>query len=443
MDYDKRIRWIRNGHFAINFIIILFISIVISRTTFKICDAFEAREFLERAQYLPLIPWQVPVICVLLMILLGISNIAKSRLIQYQPILVRALCGIDLLIGLSISYYLNLSYKGILLLIIANMILYIKDQRTRIVFIVIALIIYSFFDYDVISIKLNMFSINEYIDYYPDMQRLYIYSIKNVFTSLNEVGFIAFIFMLLQEEISENQAIKQLNTKLEITAKELRLANEKLEEYAKESEEIAKMKERNRLAREIHDILGHTLTSITMGLEACLAILPFNSEKAGDQLQKILDTSKKGLLDVRRSVRELKVDTLHKYSLVKSLENLAKDINDCTDTKVNLNIVGNLMKLKNDEEQTIFRVIQESITNSMRHGKAKKIDLDIEFDYYKINIHIKDNGIGCKDLKNGFGLTHMAERVEMLNGTISFNTIENKGFMTDVSIPVRWGDAYD
>lgn len=443
VDYVKRIRWIRNGHFAINFIIILFISIVISRTTFKICDAFEAREFLERAQYLPLVPWQVPLICVLLMFLLGISNMIKSRLIQYQPILVRVLCGLDLLIGLSISYYLNFSYKGILLLIIANMILYIKDQRTRIVFIVISLISYSFFDYDVLSIKLNMFSINEYIDYYPDMQRLYIYSIKNVFTSLNEVGFIAFIFMLLQEEISENQAIKKLNTKLEITADELRLANEKLEEYAKQSEEVAKMKERNRLAREIHDILGHTLTSITMGLEACLAILPFNSDKASDQLHKILDTSKKGLLDVRRSVRELKVDTLHKYSLIKSLENLAKDINECTDTKVNLNIVGKLMKLKYDEEQTIFRVIQESITNSMRHGKAKRIDLDIQFDYYKINIHIKDDGIGCKDFKNGFGLIHMVERVEMLNGVIDFKSTENKGFITNVSIPVRWGDAYD
>lgn len=443
VNYDKRIRWIRNGHFAINFIIILFISIVISRTTLKICDEFEAREFLERAQYLPLIPWQVPVFCVLLMILLGISNIVKNKLSQIQPFLVRVLCGVDLLIGILISYYLNLSYKGILLLIIANMILYIKEQRTRIIYIVISLIVYSFFDYDVISIKLNMFSINEYIDYYPDMQRLYIYSIKNVFTSLNEVGFIAFIFMLLQEEISENKAIKELNSKLEITANELRLANEKLEEYAKESEEIAKMKERNRLAREIHDILGHTLTSITMGLEACLAILPFNSQKASDQLQKILETSKKGLLDVRRSVRELKVDTLKKYSLITSLENLAKDINECTDTVVHLNIIGKVMKLKNDEEQTIFRVIQESITNSMRHGKAKHIHLDIEFDYYKINIHIADDGIGCKGITSGFGLTHMAERVEMLNGTISFNTTKNNGFMTDVSIPVRWGDAYD
>ncbi|PKM93288.1 MAG: sensor histidine kinase [Firmicutes bacterium HGW-Firmicutes-1] len=443
VDYDKKIRWIRNGHYVINFIIILFISIIISETTLRICGKFEAREFLERAQYLPLIPWQVPVFCVLLMIIFAISNLVKSKFSLTQPVLIRILCVFDLIIGVSISYYLNLSYKGILLLIIANMILYIKEQRSRIIFIIISLIIYSFFDYDVISIKLNMFSINEYIDFYPDVQRLYIYSIKNVFTSLNEVGFIAFIFMLLQGEISENQAIKKLNSKLEITADELRTANEKLEEYARESEEIAKMKERNRLAREIHDILGHTLTSITMGIEACLAIFPIDVEKAKCQLEKILDTSKKGLLDVRRSVRELKVDTQKDYSLIKSIQNLTEDINECTDTVVKLEIVGEVMKLKNDEKQTIFRIIQESITNSMRHGKAKHIDVNIEFDYYKINIHIVDDGIGCETIKSGFGLTHMQERVDMLKGSIHYEAIKNKGFETKVSIPVRWGDAYD
>lgn len=443
MDYYKKIRWIRNCNYVINFIIILLISTIIYRTTLKICDGFEAREFLERAQYLPLVPWQVPVFCVLLMFLFAISNIMKNKFCLTKPVFIRILCGVDLVIGVSISYFLNLSYKGVLLLVIANMILYIKEQKIRIIFIIVSLIIYSIFDYDVISVKLNMFSINEYINYYPDVQRLYIYSIKNVFFSLNEIGFIVFIFMLLQGEINENHAIKKLNSKLETTACELRSANEKLEEYAKVSEEIVKMKERNRLAREIHDILGHTFTSITMGLEACLAIFPIDPEKAKVQLEKILDTSKKGLLDVRRSVRELKIDAHKNYSFVTSLQNLAKDINACTDTIVHIEFKGEIMKLKNDEEQTIFRIVQESITNSMRHGKAKHVNVQIEFGYYKINIHIDDDGIGCDTIESGFGLTHMKERVELLNGNIYFQTFKNSGFITEVSIPVRWGDAYD
>lgn len=443
VDHDIKIRWIRNCHYIINFIIIMIISIIIFITTLKICDEFEAREFLERAQYLPTIPWHVPVFCVLLMILFALSNMIKSKLSLTQPLLVKVFCGIDLVMGVSISYFLNFSYKGILLLIIANMLLYIKEQKSRIIFIIIALLLYSIFDYDVISVKLNLFSINEYIDYYPDVKRLYIYSVKNVFTSFNEISFIAFIFMLLQSEINENQAIKKLNIRLNLTATELQLANEKLEEYAKESEENAKMKERNRLAREIHDILGHTLTSITMGLEACLAIFSVDVVQAKNQLEKILQTSKKGLLEVRRSVRELKEDALKKYSLIMAIQNLADDINQCTDIQVSLEIVGEEMKLKGDEEQTIFRIVQESITNSMRHGRAKHVKVQIAFDYYIINIHIADDGVGCESIQSGFGLTHMAERVEMLKGNIQFNTIQNKGFVTEVSIPVRWGDAYD
>lgn len=442
MEFSNRIKWVRNGHFFMNCIIILFLSMVISATTNQICNRFEARAFLERAQYLPLIPWQVTLFCILLLIFFIISNIIKDKFKQSNIFLIGILCLCDLIIGFTISYYLNFSYNGIILLIIANMILYVKDLRLRILFIIISLIAYSFFDFNVISVKINIFSINEYIDFYPSSKRLYIYSIKNLLTSLNEVIFYTFIFVLLQEEIVENRNIKKLNKELEITANELILANEKLEEYAKESEEIAKMKERNRLAREIHDILGHTLTSVTMGIEGCLALLPENLEKGLIQLKKILKISKKGLYEVRRSVRELKVDTLQKDTLIVLLQNLSNDINDCTDTKININITGEPMKLKDDEEQTIFRIIQESITNSMRHGSANNVKVDLTFDYYRINILIKDDGKGCDNIKAGFGLTHMIERVNILKGNIEFLS-KDDGFVTEVSIPIRWGDAYD
>ncbi len=203
------------------------------------------------------------------------------------------------------------------------------------------------------------------------------------------------------------------------------------------------MKERNRLAREIHDILGHSLTSITTGIEACKEMIGLNPKAVEKQLGKILELSRKGLLDVRRSVRELKIDSLEKYELIPAIKNLVNDVNSCTAVKVDLSIKGTILKLKDDEEQTLYRIIQESITNAIRHGKANDIFIDIEYVNHTIGVSIRDDGIGCDQIQDGFGLTHIRERVEMLNGNVSYNSEIGKGFEVRVEIPVRWGKAYD
>ena len=91
--------------------------------------------------------------------------------------------------------------------------------------------------------------------------------------SLNHVLFIAFMSFSLQKQVKEKQKIEKLYTKLIDTTRELSIANKKLEDYAKKSEEMAKIQERNRLAREIHDTIGHSLTGIVTGLDACKTII--------------------------------------------------------------------------------------------------------------------------------------------------------------------------
>lgn len=443
MIVTTRIAIIRKLNFAINFIIILFFTFVISSTTEKICDSFQARSFLEKAQYLPVIPWKLPVYASGFMILLGVSNFIKGYLIKKQKMGVTILLVIDFFACIMITFYLNFSYRGIFLLLIANFIYYISNNQLRIWMLVIALSCYIIFDYDILSNRLVILSINEYINYYSNNSKFYIQACKNIFSSLNDIGFIIFIYFLLQNKINENKDIRLLNQQLQVTASELELANIQLKEYATEYGEIVKMKERNRLAREIHDILGHSLTSITTGIEACMEIIGINPELAKKQLEKILELSRKGLLDVRRSVRELKIDSLKKYELIPAIKNLVSDINVCTAVKVDVSIKGTILKLKDDEEQTIYRIIQESITNAIRHGKANHIFVDIEYVNHTILIRIKDDGIGCENIIAGFGLTHIRERVEMLNGNVSYHSVNEKGFEVNVEIAVRWGNAYD
>lgn len=94
-----------------------------------------------------------------------------------------------------------------------------------------------------------------------------------------------------------------------------------------------------------------------------------------------------------------------------------------------------------DEENAIYRVVQESMTNSVRHSHAKNVYITIKKKYSDIYISIKDDGIGCTDMKKGFGTRHIVERIKLLNGTVEFDGSD--GFTTNVVIPIRWGEEYD
>ncbi len=443
MTETTRISIIRKMVYIVNVVVILFFSFIISSTTPKIFDGFLARDFLERVQFLPIIPQNIAVFAMLYMLALGGSNIVKSYLLKKNFFGVQLLLLVDFLLCFMIVYYMNFSYRGIFLLLMMNIITYAKEPYSRIWMLVFAIISFILVDYDIWSNRFAMLSLTEYVDYNPAETKFFMLVGKNLLTSINEIGFIAFLYVLLQNKINENEAIRSLNTKLRETASELKIANIQLEDYAETMEENAKMKERNRLAREIHDILGHSLTSITTGLEACVSIIGYEPEVAKKQLAKILDLSRKGLNDVRRSVRELKVDIISKSELIPAITAMVNDINECTPVKIDMKISGLILKLKEDEEQTVYRIIQESITNAIRHGKANHIDLHVDYYQHTIKVMIKDNGIGSLNVEEGFGLTHIRERVSMLNGTVEYESISGEGFTINVGIPIRWGNVYD
>ncbi len=438
----ERITWIRRGMFLINVCIILLFFFIISYTTNLICSDFHAREFIERAQYLPLQPERMLAYALGFLVAIILSNYFKNKLDDRQ-LAVHILLILDFIFCSMIVYYMNFSYRGIYLILIMNVFLYTKENIFRIWALTIAMFFYILADYEIFAGWLKILSIQDYVLYHPTQIRFYMLSAKNVITSLNQIAFIVFLYFLLRSKIDENKAIRKLNKKLRSTATELELANIQLKDYANTLEENTKMKERNRLAREIHDILGHSLTSIATGLEACIEILGINPEMAKKQLEKILDLSRKGLVDVRLSVKELKVDQRSKEDFIPAIRELVRDINECTPVQVDLIISGKEPHLKGDEEQIIYRILQESLTNAIRHGKASKIQLNVEFGQHVLNIMVKDNGIGCDSVEEGFGLTHIKEWLEFLNGEMTYTSAKGQGFKVEVRVPIRWGKAYD
>lgn len=428
---NKKVQWSYLATYGLNFISIVFIAMTFYATINKISADGNARAFLETVYSLPHVPWKVPVYTIILISVFGINNIVIAKLHNKKQWLSAGLMLFNFLLCIVISYYLNYSYKGIFLLFVMSMFLFNIHFGIRLLLLVLASFSFIFMDFDLLHVA----SFKDYVNYYDAITQTYYFTMKNALDSFSFILTIIFFITLIQSKIKENKEYILLNSQLNEKVEELKVANAKLADYSKLSAENAKAKERNRMAREIHDILGHSLTSIATGLEACLGMV---EGQIKTQLTKIRDIANKGLLDVRRSVRELKVDSIKKYELVSALERLVQEVNNISPCKVTMSIEGHMFLLKEDEEKMIYRIIQESITNSLRHGNARHIDILIVFRQKDVFIEVRDDGKGCDIINKGFGLTHIEERVSTFLGTVEFTSKSGQGFITRVYLPLSY-----
>lgn len=160
-------------------------------------------------------------------------------------------------------------------------------------------------------------------------------------------------------------------------------------------------------------------------------------EATKEQLKAIANVARQGVKDVRRSVKALRPDALETLDLKSALIQMIEETKNSTGVQIIYQIEGKLKNFNKDEENIIYRIIQESITNAIRHGNANKIKIRIDREFNMLKIHVEDNGVGCDNIQKGFGLHHMEERLNMLNGSLSY--CGENGFIIDAKIPIRWG----
>ena len=220
-------------------------------------------------------------------------------------------------------------------------------------------------------------------------------------------------------------------------------ANLRLRAYAIEAERTAETRERNRLAREIHDTLGHALTGIAAGLDACIVMVDTAPDFTKQQLVKIRETALRGIKDVRRSVKKLRPDDLEQMPLRDALVHMTQEFCASTGMDVRLNILKMPAHLREDEEEVVYRVVQEGITNANRHGHAQHQTVTITVEQGRIYLLLYDDGEGAPvdadgRVEEGFGLKHMKERVGLLHGTVRYESGQafgGHGFSLEVVIP--------
>lgn len=419
----------------LNLIIILYIAVIMSYSLMGYVQENAALEFLTKVHGMTVEAWKIPVMTISLfcscLLLMGIRNVSGSKLILKV--------GMEIGISYIISYFLGFSYTGIVLLILADTMIYFPKSKWKISFAVIVCMFYLVIDYDFLSSRLNIISLDAYLQYFQKDVRFVLLGIKNIFNSLNTFLFLVYMVLLVWIQRNEKERILCLNEQLNEANEELQRANVQLAEYAREAEKMVETRERNRLAREIHDTLGHALTGIITGIEACTALMDVAPEATKEQLKAIAEVARQGITDVRRSVKALRPDALEKYDLKKALIQTIDEMRTATNAEIDYQCTTDLNCFNTDEEEVIYRIVQECITNSIRHGKAKQIQIRIEREFNLMKICIRDNGIGCKDIKRGFGLHHMEERINMLHGSLNYDGKD--GFMVEAQIPIRWGNG--
>ncbi len=269
------------------------------------------------------------------------------------------------------------------------------------------------------------FSLSFYIrGYYEDWSQLLLGGLVN---SLSFI-FVFLLFYMLRHQIEQRNLIVRTRDEIEHKNKQLQKAFNSLEE-------MAILRERNRIAREVHDTIGHTLTTVLMGLEACRRLLDADSEETGERLAMVQDQVRKGLQELQDSIRKIneRGDIIDMESAVEELLNETRRQTGVDSHKE----ISTFSPLNSQVKKIMLRVLQEGITNAIKHGECTELEVRIDEDEDYIYLLLQDNGRGESEIEYGFGLNSMEERIGELGGELSVSSTKGEGFELLVKLPLE------
>jgi signal transduction histidine kinase len=242
----------------------------------------------------------------------------------------------------------------------------------------------------------------------------------------------AVVFVAVFTRIATNEELAR--REVERLLAELGEANRKLRAYAVQAEELATTKERNRLAREIHDGLGHYLTAVHVQIRAARAVMGQDVERAEDALSKAERLSREALEDVRRSVAALRVSPVEGQPLPDALAPLIEGART-SGLDVGFEVTGSPRSLSPPAELTLYRVAQEGLTNVRKHAGASHVEVALAYRDDEVVLTVQDDGQGAAAPEGGFGLLGLRERVQLLGGEMDVTTSPGRGFNLKVQVP--------
>lgn len=212
-------------------------------------------------------------------------------------------------------------------------------------------------------------------------------------------------------------------------------ANQQLQQYSQKIEELATVQERNRIAREIHDSLGHALTSLNIQMQTAVKLWDREPVQARSFLSQAQQLGRTAMQEVRKSISTLREDAEEEQSLETKIENLVDDFRKGTGLAIctNINRCGSVSQ---PVAKTIYRIVQEALTNVFKYAQATEVQIQLKTTLEWVYLTIQDNGKGFDPQRksSGFGLRGMQERVAAVNGEFRLKTSLGQGCRIEVQI---------
>ncbi len=222
--------------------------------------------------------------------------------------------------------------------------------------------------------------------------------------------------------------------------RELIRANIQLSQHAATLEQLAVSRERNRLARELHDTMAHTLSGQIVNLEAIKLMLPPDQTEVQGMLDQTLKITRDGLAEVRRALKDLRSKTLEDLGLSIAIRNLALEAAARADFVLELDVEEDLPRLGTEVEQAVYRIVQESFANIVHHAAAQKVGLRLRMENRTLHLALHDDGRGMSleqiDYDNQHGLLGMRERAAMTGGKLTIESQPGAGTRIDFALEV-------
>ena len=201
--------------------------------------------------------------------------------------------------------------------------------------------------------------------------------------------------------------------------------------YAAMAETLATSRERNRLARELHDTLAHSLTATSIQLEVVDSLWETSPEKARSVLRQSLTTVRDGLKETRRALQELRAAPLEDLGLALALRELGETTGKRSGSAVAVRVADNVVALTPETEQLVYRIAQEALENTVRHAQAKHVSLDLRRLNGSLKLEIVDDGVGFDvdtiDRDHHYGIRGMVERSRMFGGQLKIDSHPGAG----------------
>lgn len=249
----------------------------------------------------------------------------------------------------------------------------------------------------------------------------YVYLIYYKFdlSSVSQMAFFLMVNGLILVIAGFAQKNREERERTDMLYKELLDAHRRLKEYNDEVNRLTVIEERNRIARDLHDTLGHNMTALIMQLQMAEHLAKEDLPKAEGLLAAATRTARDSLSGIRAIVETLRGREAASTA-DRSIKELVQEFASKTGADIKLDIEGTEKKCGTAVASAIYHIIQESLTNAVRHGNAGQVSVQLVYTAESVSFSVSDNGRGAETVKEGYGLRGIRERAEALGGSIEY-----------------------